>query len=156
MMGSIGRVGWSEPYERELISMRKVLKHYALGAVLGLLVSALSYIALSALGYGAFLVIYVSILFAQGTFYGLTAVHSRLWSTLGFVANFILWVTELVQLEHLSEGSSTHRLLYHNDSYYWLRFVLGGVLWASNKLALDFIFERTIDKHKLHAGTSEV
>lgn len=138
--------------------MKRIGTHYALGIALGLLVFLVSYLLLliPGIGYGIPTVLYVLILFAQGAFYGLTAVHGRLWSTISFVVNFILWVTELVQLEHLLESSSAHRLLYHNDSYYWLRFVLGGIFWATNKLVLDLVVDRIIDKRREHAGTVEV
>jgi hypothetical protein len=76
-----------------------------------------------------------------------------MWSTVGFVLNFIFWTTELVQLEHLLEGSSAHRLLYHNDSYYWMRFVLGGILWVTNKLVFDLIIDRILGKRKSHLST---
>lgn len=136
--------------------MRKVVTHYALGLFLGLLVCLLGYLfmLMAGLGYGLF-ILYVLILFAQRTFYGLTAVHGRSWSTISFVVNFILWMTELVQLDHLLEGSSAHKLLFHNDSYYWLRFALGGLLWATNKLVLDFIIVRVIDKRKSHVSSLE-
>lgn len=134
--------------------MRKVVTHYALGLSLGLLVCLLGYLFMlvAGLGFGIF-ILYVLILFGQGAFYGLTAVHGRSWSTISFVVNFILWVTELVQLDQLLEGSSAHMLLYHNDSYYWLRFALGGLLWATNKLVLDFIIDRVTDKRKSHVST---
>ncbi len=137
--------------------MRKVGTHYALGIALGLLVFLISYLLMliPGIGYGILTVLYVLIVFAQGAFYGFTSVHGRSWSTISFVVNFILWVTELVQLEHLLEGSSAHRLIYHNDSFYWLRFVLGGVLWATNKLVLDLIIDRITGKGKSHAGTVE-
>ncbi|MEZ4757410.1 MAG: hypothetical protein R2817_11340 [Flavobacteriales bacterium] len=136
--------------------MRKIAIHFALGIGLGLLVFMVSYLLMliPGIGYGILTVLYVLILFAQGAFYGITAVHGRLWSTVSFVVNFILWVTELVQLEHLLEGTSAHQLLYHNDSYYWLRFVLGGLLWAMNKLLLDAIIHAINDTRKAHAGTS--
>lgn len=119
--------------------MRKALWHYLLAIALGLLVFGLSYLAMliPMRGYGALWFMYAFILFAQGVFYGLTAVHGRMWSIVGFILNFVLWTTELVQLEHLLDGSATHRFLYHNDDYYALRFILGGVLWATNKLIID-------------------
>lgn len=138
--------------------MRKIANHYALGIGLGLLVFVLSFLLMRipGIGYGVFAVLYALIFFAQGTFYGLTATHGRLWSTISFVVNFILWVTELVQLEHLLEGSSAYGLVYHNDSYYWLRFALGGVFWATNKLVLDLIIELIRDKQRAYAGSIEV
>ena len=121
--------------------MRKILQHCLLGMALGFFVFLLSYLAMliPGMGYGVFVFVFALTLFAQGVFYGLTAIHGRAWSTLGFVVNLILWVTELVQLEHQLDGSSIHRLLYHNDNYYALRFMLGGILWATNKLAIDAI-----------------
>ena len=135
--------------------MRRIAFHIALGIGLGLLVFLTSYLLMliPGIGYGILTVLYVLILFAQGAFYGLTTGHGRLWSTISFVVNFILWVTELVQLEHLLEGSSTHRLLYNNDSYYWLKFVLGGLFWATNKLILDFIIDRVTDERRSHVST---
>lgn len=138
--------------------MRKIAIHFALGIGLGLLVFLVSYLLMliPGIGYGFLTVLYVLILFAQGAFYGVTVVHGRLWSTINFVTNFILWVTELVQLEHLLEGTPAYRLLYHNDSYYWLRFVLGGVFWATNKLVLDLIFDRILEKRRAPAESMEV
>ena len=134
--------------------MRKLAIHFALGIGLGLLVFMASFLLMliPGMGYGILTVLYALIIFAQGAFYVITAVHGRTWSTISFVVNFIVWVTELVQLEHLLEGTSTHQLLYHNDSYYWLRFVLGGVLWAANKLLLDAIIDAMNFKSKVHAG----
>ena len=138
--------------------MRKITIHFALGIGLGLLAFGAIHLMMliPGVGHGIFTVLYVLILLAQGVFYARTAVHRKLWSTINFVANFILWVTELVQLEHLLEGSSAHRLFYHNDSYYWLRFALGGVFWATNKLVLDLIVDRILGKRREHAGTVEV
>ncbi|MCB9182339.1 MAG: hypothetical protein H6591_00355 [Flavobacteriales bacterium] len=138
--------------------MRRIANHYTLGIGLGLLVFVLSFLLMRipGIGYGVFAVVYALIFFAQGTFYGLTATHGRLWSTISFVVNFILWVTELVRLEHLLEGSSAHTLLYHNDSSYLIRFALGGALWASNKLVLDLIIDRILEKRRAPAGSMEV
>src|SRR5690606_10281627 len=129
--------------------MRKIAIHYLLGIALGLIVFLLSYVLMliPGIGYGVLAVVFALIFFAQGTFYWLTAVHSRMWSTVGFVLNFILWTTELVQLEYLLDESSTHRLLYHDDSYYWLRFVLGGLLWSTNKLVLDEVIGYIVGKN---------
>ena len=129
--------------------MRKIAIHYALGIALGLFVCLVSYLLMliPSIGYGAFAIVFALFFFAQGTFYGLTTVHGRIWSTVGFVLNFILWTTELVQLEHLLDGSSIHDLLYRDDSYYWLRFVLGGMLWATNKVILDEVIDRIVGKN---------
>jgi hypothetical protein len=128
--------------------MRKIAIHYVLAIALGLIVFLLSYVLMliPGIGYGVFTVVFALIFFAQGTFYRLTFVHSTVWSTASFVLNFILWTTEFVQLEHLLDDTSMHRLLYHNDSYYWLRFVLGGLLWSTNKLVLDKVIDMIIGK----------
>jgi len=132
------------------MGMRKTLKHYALGVALGLLVFMLSYLALliPGIGYGSVLFIYIFIFFAQGMFYGLTAVHGRMWSTVGFILNFVLWTIELVQLEYLLDGSAMHRFLYQNDDYYVLRFLLGGALWATNKLIIDVCIGWVIKRNR--------
>lgn len=137
--------------------MRKILKHYALGITLGLVVFMISYLAMlvPGIGYGVLLVIYTVTLLAQGAFYGLTAAHGRAWSTMSFVVNLVLWVTELVQLEHLLEGSSAHRFLYHDDDSYALIYVLGGFLWATNKLVLDKLIDVVIDQSKTHVQPLE-
>ena len=137
--------------------MRKLWSHYTLGIALGLFVFVMSYLLMliPEVGYGIFLVIIVLIIFAQGTFYGLTAFHGRAWSTIGFFVNLILWATELVQLEQQLDGSSLHRFLYHNDDFYALQFVLGGILWATNKLVIDLFIDQIIDKHKPHVEPLE-
>ena len=135
--------------------MKKIGTHYALGIALALLVSLVGYVLMliPGIGYGILTVLYVLILFAQGAFYGLTAIHGKAWSTISFLVNFILWVTELVQLEHLLEGSPAYKVLYKDQ--YWLIYGIGGAFWATNKLVLDLIVDRIITKRKLSASPLE-
>lgn len=135
--------------------MKKIGTHYALGIALALLVSLVGYVftLIPGIGYGILTVLYVLILFAQGAFYGLTAIHGTAWSTISFVVNFVLWVTELVQLEQLLEGSSVYKVLYKDQ--HWLIYGIGGALWATNKLVLDLTIERVIAKRKLSSSRLE-
>jgi hypothetical protein len=134
--------------------MGKVGIHYALGIVLGLLVFAITYLLMliPGVGYEIFAVQFAVILFAQCAFYAITAAHGRAWSIVGLVVNLVLWVTELVQLEHFLEGSSAGQFLYHNDDYFALRFVLGGIFWATNKLVIDVSLGQFIHRRKGHVA----
>jgi hypothetical protein len=126
-----------------MISRSKALKHYILGVALGLLVFVLSYFVLliPSIGYEVLGYLYVFTLVAQIIFYWHTSNGNYLRTIINFMLNFFLWTFELVELEHLLEGTTVYRFLYHTDELYALRFILGGLLWATNKLILDIVIE---------------
>lgn len=119
--------------------MNTILKHYLYGIVLAILVFGFSTFvqSLPIPGYGALGYMYAFTLGAQVTYYWLTSTNHLKHAILNFILNFFLWITELVQLEHLLDGTGIHRIIYRSDELYVLRSLLGGILWASNKLLID-------------------
>ena len=69
-------------------------------------------------------------------FYFLTTFFNVGLTVISFVLNFILWVAEQVNLESTFHDSIVYQL---NDRGFTV-CLLGGFLWATNKLILDWVF----------------
>lgn len=84
-----------------------------------------------------FLTVYFSLIgVAQITFYYLTT-YTNIWFTvLSFILNFILWVAEQVNLESFFHDT----FFYQDKNFRYAVIILGGLLWAGNKLIIDRLF----------------
>lgn len=85
------------------------------------------------IGWSILAVYYVLIMVGVTTHYWLTSRLWWPWIALSFLLNFPLWVFEQVQLEHHFE----HTFLYSGDTRLFWVSIIGGSLWAFNKIAID-------------------
>jgi hypothetical protein len=88
------------------------------------------------IGWHFLTVLYILIVLGQIAFYFLTT-YTNIWLTIfSFVLNFILWVVEQVNLE-----SFFHDTFFYQDKIFrYAVIILGGLLWAINKLIIDRLF----------------
>jgi len=88
------------------------------------------------IGWHFLTVLYVLIVLGQITFYYLTT-YTNIWLTiLSFILNFILWVAEQVNLERFFHDT----FFYQDNDFRYGVIILGGFLWAINKLIIDRLY----------------
>ena len=88
------------------------------------------------LGWHFLTAFYLLILSGLIVFYIMTT-YTNLWLTiLSFIFNLLLWVAEQVHLERLFGET----FFYKESQWEFAVIVLGGILWASNKLIIDRFF----------------
>jgi predicted neutral ceramidase superfamily lipid hydrolase len=118
--------------------MNKITLHYLLSLVLVVLVFISCFLLemIPSVGYEILTYIYISILLGLFYYYFLTTYLKVGLTILSFTLNFILWVAEQVSLS--SQFHDT--FLYQNDNFRVTVVILGGLLWATNKLLLDKLF----------------
>jgi hypothetical protein len=88
------------------------------------------------IGWHFLTVLYVLIMLGQIAFYYLTT-YTNIWLTiLSFILNFILWVAEQVNLERFFHDT----FFYQDNNFRYAIIILGGLLWAINKLIIDRLF----------------
>jgi len=89
-------------------------------------------------GFESLSIFYLSVFVQQMVYYVLLT-HNGFWITLGaFLLNYILWIAEQVNLE----ATFTQSTFYIEDRWTYGVVVLGGVLWATNKLIIDWAFAK--------------
>lgn len=88
------------------------------------------------LGWHFLTVFYYSILILLISFYYLTSKLNVILSILSFILNFILWVAENVNLEKTFSESAFYK------EYHYGVMILGGFLWATNKLLIEFLLSK--------------
>ena len=88
--------------------------------------------------------LYILIGLAQILYYFLTTYLNISMTVISFIANFILWVAEQVNLEKIFSESFFYKELG------FAVVLLGGVLWGINKIILDYIFFRMKVKFHLY------
>lgn len=118
-----------------------ILLHFGLSILLVILILSFTYLTekiFTNIGYGLLTVLYILILIAQILYYFLTSYTKWGLTILSFVLNFIIWVAEQVNLERTFEYSA----FYQDDDFGIKVTLLGGLLWATNKLLLDKLFEK--------------
>jgi hypothetical protein len=129
--------------------MKSISRQYILGLTMGIffipLTSGLMRI-LPDLGWHFFTLMYALIFIFQVTCYYLTSEQKPQWAIVNFILNFIIWSTELVGIEKKfgeTEFFSSELSVYYIS-------VIAGLLWTTNKIAIDSIFGRisTIDRVK--------
>ena len=99
------------------------------------------------LGWHILTVLYFTTLILQLTFYYLTTNFEIGLTVVSFIINFILWILEQVGLYNALHES----WLYQNLSVGPI--LLGGLLWASNKMLIDYVFTRN---RKIKIGLSRL
>ena len=118
-----------------------ILLHLGLASAFAILTAALTDLTVLIfpnIGWHFLTVLYILIVLAQILFYFLTT-YTNVWlAILSFILNFVLWTAEQVNLE-----STFHDTFFYQDkNFRYAVIVLGGLLWGTNKLLLDKIFER--------------
>jgi hypothetical protein len=78
------------------------------------------------------ILIFTALIF-QILFYYLTTHYNFGWTALSFIINVILWTVEQVVIEK----NFHDELLHHSNEL----LILGGLLWVTNKILIDKIFE---------------
>lgn len=122
-----------------LTSAKTILLHFGIAVALALLVGIAPQLIVRLfpdIGWHLLTAFYLIIACAQITFYLLTT-FTGLWLTiLSFVLNFILWVAEQVNLESFFHDAA----FYQDERFRYGVIVLGGLLWAFNKLVIDRLY----------------
>ena len=119
--------------------LKKTTIQYLLGLGLTLLTIPIIEGVLAVLpniGWHFFTVIYLTIFILQITFYYLTTHFKFGWTVLSFVVNLIFWTFEQVILEKNFHDS----FIYKGDNYKIGALILGGLLWVTNKILIDQLF----------------
>jgi hypothetical protein len=118
--------------------MNKIIVHYLFSLVLAALVF-ISFFLIEMIpspGYQFLTYMYISILLGLVLYYFLMTYFKIRLTILSFILNFVLWVAEQVNIS--SEFQDT--FLYHNDNFRIAIVILGGFLWTTNKILLDWLF----------------
>ncbi|MFO0477584.1 MAG: hypothetical protein ACK50L_02220 [Bacteroidota bacterium] len=116
--------------------LKKTTIQYILGLGLALLTIPIvegTLVLLSDIGWHFMTVIYVTIFVLQIIFYYLTTNYKFGWTALSFILNFILWTFEQVVIEKTFHDS----FIYQGENWKIGAYVLGGLLWVSNKILID-------------------
>lgn len=120
--------------------LKKTTIQYILGLGLALLTIPIVVGTLAVLpdiGWHFMTVIYVTIFVLQITFYYLTTNYKFSWTALSFIMNFILWTFEQVIIEKTFHDS----FIYQGENWKVGAYLLGGLLWVTNKLLIDQLFD---------------
>jgi hypothetical protein len=116
--------------------LKKTTIQYILGLGLALLTIPIvegTLVLFSDIGWHFMTVIYVTIFVLQIIFYYLTTNYKFGWTALSFILNFILWTFEQVVIEKTFHDS----FIYQGENWKIGAYVLGGLLWVSNKILID-------------------
>ena len=120
-------------------TIKSVLIHFGIAIAFAVMTAALTDLTTLLpidIGWHILTVLYVSIVLGLIAFYFLTT-YINIWLTiLSFILNFILWVAEQVNLERIFHDT----FFYQDNNFSYAVIVLGGLLWAINKLIIDRLF----------------
>lgn len=120
-------------------TVKAALIHFAIAIAFAIATTALTDLTTILpidIGWHLLTVLYVLIVIGLIVFYFLTT-YTNIWLTiLSFILNFILWVAEQVNLESLFHDI----FFYQDNNFRYGVIVLGGLLWAINKLIIDRLF----------------
>jgi len=120
-------------------AVKSVLLHFGIAIVFAVATAALTDLTTFLpidIGWHFLTVQYILIVLGQIAFYFLTT-YTNIWLTiLSFILNFILWVAEQVNIESYFHDT----FFYQDDNLRYAVIVLGGLLWATNKLIIDKLF----------------
>lgn len=122
--------------------MKTITAQYIIGLTLGLLLVPVNNGLLEVLpniGWHFLTLLYILILLFQVLYYFLTSKQRISWTIVNFFLNFILWTAELVFLE--KNFGTTY--LYNSSLNAYYLSVMGGLLWTTNKVILDYFFGLT-------------
>lgn len=124
------------------MKMKTITAQYIIGLTLGLLLVPVNNGLLEVLpniGWHFLTLLYILILLFQVLYYFLTSKQRISWTIVNFFLNFILWTAELVFLE--KNFGTTY--LYNSSLNAYYLSVMGGLLWTTNKVILDYFFGLT-------------
>ena len=127
--------------------LKKTTIQYLIGVGLALLIIPVvegTLLVLPEIGWHFLTVIYITIFIFQITFYYLTTNYKFGWTALNFIMNFILWTFEQVVLEKNFHDS----FIYKGDNFKIGVLILGGLLWVTNKILIDKLFDLNKSIHK--------
>ncbi len=127
--------------------LKKTTIHYLIGVGLALLTIPVvegTLLVLQDIGWHFLTVIYITIFIFQITFYYLTTNYKFGWTVLSFIINFILWTFEQVVFEKNFQDS----FIYKGDNFKVGALILGGLLWVTNKILIDKLFDLNKSIHK--------
>jgi hypothetical protein len=127
--------------------LKKTTIQYLIGVGLALLIIPVvegTLLVLPDIGWHFLTVIYITIFIFQITFYYLTTNYKFGWTALSFIMNFILWTFEQVVLEKNFHDS----FIYKGDNFKIGVLILGGLLWVTNKILIDKLFDLNKSIHK--------
>ena len=120
--------------------LKQTTIQYLLGLGLALLTIPIvegMFAVLPDIGWHFLTVIYITVFVLQITFYYLTTNFKFGWTVFSFILNFILWTFEQVTLEKTFYGS----IIYQGENQKVGVLILGGLLWVTNKILIDRLFE---------------
>ena len=120
-----------------LFRLKAVFAQYLLGLGFALLIVPIENVCVAVLpniGWHFLTIVYVTIIVFQILFYHLTTCYNPRWTTFTFLANFVLWVFEQVQIEKKFHDS----FIYQRDDKIYV-LVLGALLWVTNKVVIDHL-----------------
>ena len=113
--------------------LKYILLHYGYAAILCLFLYLILRIPLDIIYYYHLFIVLGGLLL----YYHLTNLHKFSLTILSFFLNFIVWTAEQVNLE----SEFHHTSFYQSGDNGFLVILLGGFLWTTNKIILDFIFK---------------
>ena len=122
--------------------MKTITAQYIIGLTLGFLLVPVNNGLLEVLpniGWHFLTLLYILILLFQVLYYFLTSKQRVSWTIVNFFLNFILWTAEFVFLE--KNFGTTY--LYNSSLNGYYLSVMGGLLWTTNKVTLDYFFGLT-------------
>ncbi|MEJ5146917.1 hypothetical protein [Sphingobacterium sp. MYb388] len=125
----------------------KITIQYLIGVGLALLTIPIVEGALAVLpniGWHFLTVMYITVITLQITFYYLTTNFKFGWTVLSFILNFILWTFEQVIIEKTFRDS----IIYNGENGKLGVYILGGLLWVTNKILIDKLFDLNKSIHK--------
>jgi hypothetical protein len=127
--------------------LKKTTIQYLIGIGLALLLIPVvegTILVLPDIGWHFLTVFYITIFIFQITFYYLTTNYKFDWTALSFIMNFILWTFEQVVIEKNFYDS----FIYKGDNFKIGVLILGGLLWVTNKILIDKLFDLNKSIHK--------
>lgn len=120
-----------------MLTYKNTLGQYILAIGLALLTLPLGYFFVllkNNLGWNFQTIAFIALFFLQAFYYYITTNLNVGFSILSFIFNFILWVPEQVLIGHALD----HIFIYQGHLVGGA--VIGGLLWASNKIFIDLLF----------------
>jgi hypothetical protein len=120
--------------------LKNTIIHYLFGLGLSLLTIVILEGILAVLpdiGWHFLTIIYITIFILQIAFYYFTTNFSLGWTVLSFLLNLIFWTFELVLIEKYFQES----FIYKGDNLKTGALILGGLLWVTNKILIDRLFD---------------
>lgn len=122
-------------------SVKRYLIEYVIAILFALLIIPILELCIRLIpniGWHFLTVAYGLIFILQVLYYYLTSIFNIVLSIVSFIMNFLLWIIEQVQLEKVLHDSP----FYQGENYKIGVFILGGFLWATNKMLIDALLSK--------------